>query len=173
MPVFQYEALDAQEKKSRGIVEADSAREARLRLMERNLFLMDIKQIGEEKAEPQVPMWERLLSRKRVSELSLVTRQFATLLKAGIPVADALEALVEQIETPKLNIVFRDLREKVNQGITLGDAMRAHPRYFDLFYVNMIRVGETSGSLDEVLGRLSVYLQKHNRTRAKVSAAMV
>jgi general secretion pathway protein F len=173
VPVFHYEAVDAQEKKSRGIVEADTPREARMKLMDRNLFLMNIKQVGEEKAKAQVSFWERVLSRKKVSELSLVTRQFATLLKAGIPVADALNALVEQVENPKLNIVFRDLREKVNQGMTLEDALRAHPRYFDPFYVNMIRVGETSGNLDEVLSRLSVYLQKHNRTRAKVSAAMV
>lgn len=173
MPVFQYEAVDAQEKKNRGIVEADSAREARLKLMERNLFLMDIRQIGEEEDARQIPLWERMLSRRKVSELSLVTRQFATLLKAGIPVADSLSALVEQIESPKLNIVFRDLRERVTQGMTLEDAMRAHPKYFDQFYVNMIKVGEASGSLDDVLGRLSVYLQKHNRMRAKVSAAMV
>ena len=176
VPVFQYDAIDAQEKKSCGIVEADSAREARLKLMEQNLFLMDIKQIGEKEAGPQpalIPFWKRVLSRRKVGELSLVTRQFATLLKAGIPIADALNALVEQVDSPKLNIVFRDLRERVSQGMTLEDAMRAHPNYFDQFYVNMIRVGETSGNLDEVLGRLSIYLQKHNRTRAKVSAALV
>ena len=173
MPVYQYEAVDAEEKKSRGIVEADTAREARMKLMERNLFLMNMKQVGEEEAKPKVPFWERVLSRKKVSELSLVTRQFATLLRAGIPVADALNALVEQVENPRLNIVFRDLREKVNQGMTLEDSLRAHPGYFDPFYVNMIRVGEMSGNLDDVLNRLSVYLQKHNRTRAKVSAAMV
>jgi general secretion pathway protein F len=173
VPVFQYEAVDTREKKSRGIVEADTAREARMKLMERNLFLMSLKQVGEEEARPRTPLWERLISRRKVSELSLVTRQFATLLRAGIPVADALNALVEQVENSKLNIVFRDLREKVNQGVTLEDAMRAHPRYFDSFYINMLRVGETSGNLDEVLNRLSVYLQRHNRTRAKVSAAMV
>jgi general secretion pathway protein F len=173
VPVFQYEAVDAQEKASKGIVEADSAREARLKLMEQNLYLMDLRQVGDERTTVQAPFWERVLSRKRVGELSLVTRQFATLLKAGIPVADALDALVEQIDHPKLNIVFRDLREKVRQGITLEDSMRAHPRYFDPFYVNMIRVGETSGNLDGVLSRLSSYLQKQNRTRAKVSAAMV
>ena len=144
-----------------------------MRLMERNLFLMDLKQLGEKEATQQVPLWQRLLSRKKIAELSLVTRQFATLVKAGIPIAEALGALVEQIESSKLNIVFRDLRERVSQGITLEDAMRAHPKYFDSFYVNMIRVGETSGNLDGVLGRLSAYLQKHNRTRAKVSAAMV
>jgi len=173
LPVFQYEAVDAQEKKSKGIVEADSAREARLKLMGQNLFLMNMKKVGEEDDARRVPFWEKLISRKKVSELSLATRQFATLLKAGIPVADALEALIEQIENPKLNLVFRDLREKISQGATLEDAMRQHPKYFDQFYVNMISVGEMSGNLDGVLNRLSAYLQKSNRTHAKVSAAMV
>jgi general secretion pathway protein F len=111
--------------------------------------------------------------RRRKDEMAMVMRQFATLLRAGIPLADSLQALVEQIEQPALNVVFRDVKERIRGGSTLHDALAAHSNVFDHLTVEMARVGETSGNLDEVLGRLAEHMQAQRRTRGKVTAALI
>jgi general secretion pathway protein F len=174
MAVFRYTAVDATERVKRGFVEADTPKEARDKVKGQALVLLDIGPAGEAGAAPGKPSWlPSWLAGRRRDEMAMVMRQFATLLKAGIPLAEALQALVEQIEQPSLNLVFRDVKERITGGMTLHDAMSAHPRVFDHLTAEMARVGEASGNLDQVLGRLAEHMQAARRTRGKVTAALI
>jgi general secretion pathway protein F len=106
-------------------------------------------------------------------DVPMVTRQLATLLKAGIPLSDALGALIQQIEHRSLERSFRQIKEDIASGSPTGDAFARHPQYFNNLYVNMIKAGEASGNMDEVLKRLSDFLQKQAKMKGKVSAALV
>jgi general secretion pathway protein F len=170
MPVYRYRALDSSEKVQTGVLEAASSKDARMRLLERNLFLLEIS--GSDEGKNTAPSAGRFLSRKRADELALATRQFATLVKAGIPLADALGALVDEIESSKLAAAVRDVRDGVTHGMSLADALKRHPRFFSPFYVNMVRVGEASGEMDAVLERLAAHLHGQSRLRNKVIGAL-
>src|SRR5262245_37750733 len=102
----------------------------------------------------------------------MYTRQLATLLKAGIPLAQAMSALIEQCSVPDLEACFRDVREKLTQGLGIAEALAYHPHYFSDLYVNMVKAGEASGSLDRVLDRLADYLLRQQQIRNRVSAAL-
>ncbi len=96
----------------------------------------------------------------------------ATLLKAGIPLAEALRMVIEQSPDKKIESAFRDIREKITQGVPFADALLHHPAYFDDLYVNMVKAGEAAGNLDGVLNRLAEYLQRQAQIRNKVAAAL-
>lgn len=173
MPLFKYKALDAAQKPRRGFVEADTAREARDKVKHLSLMLLDLAEARTGASARAPGLLQRMVARRSADELAMIMRQFATLLRAGIPLAEALQALVEQIEKPALNMVFRDVRERITTGSSLQDALAAHPRIFDPFTVEMARVGEASGQLDEVLGRLADHMQMQKRTRGKVTSALI
>ncbi len=168
MPVYRYTALDAEQKVATGVIEASNAKDARVQLLAGNLYLLDL----DNAARGTTVRRTFALSKRRASELSLVTRQFATLAKAGIPLVDALQALVDVIEDPKLQITFRDIKENVTHGMSLEEALKRHPRYFSPLYVSMVRVGEASGNMNLVLNHLSDYLHTHARLRTKVRNAL-
>lgn len=170
MPVYKYKAIDASKKMRTGVVEAPNSKDARMQLLSGNLFLLELVATTGESA-PREPA-SGFLGRKKADELALVTRQFATLVKAGVPIADALEILIEVIESRKLSIAFRDVKECVLQGMSLEDSLKRHPRFFSPFYVNMVKVGEASGNMDEVLTRLASFLHGQSRVLAKVRAAL-
>ena len=112
------------------------------------------------------------MTRKRLDEVATVTRQMSTLLGAGIPLTETLRAIIEQAQSRELSMTFRDIREKVSQGSTFGDALAFHPQYFNDLYVNMVKAGEAAGNLDVILGRLADFVQAQRKLRDKVSAAM-
>ena len=95
----------------------------------------------------------------------------AALLQAGIPLAEALRMIIEQAPDKRIESAFRDIREKVTQGLPFGDAVMQHPGYFTDLYSNMVKAGESSGSLDKVLIRLAGFLQAQTRLKNKVGAA--
>ena len=108
-----------------------------------------------------------LLERVRPQDVAVLTRQLATLLKAGIPLAEALGALGEQADNKKLAMVLVEVREKVNQGTSLADTLGAHPNIFPDLYVNMVRSGEAAGNLDAVLLRLADFMDAQNALRVE------
>jgi len=112
-------------------------------------------------------------SKRRVDEVATFTRQLATLTRAGIPITESLRAIIEQTEQKRLNMLYRDLREKISQGMPTADAMATHPDYFDELNVSMVRAGEASGHLDEVLMKMSEFMQEQSRVRNQVQAAMM
>ncbi|HWP34901.1 MAG TPA: type II secretion system F family protein, partial [Thermodesulfobacteriota bacterium] len=111
--------------------------------------------------------------RVATADLALVTRQFATLVGAAVPVVDALSALAEQVEHPGLKRVLTRVRERVNEGASLADALADHPRVFSPLYVNMVRSGEASGALDLVLARLADFTEAQARLTGRLLAATI
>ncbi len=175
MPIFEYKAVDGENKSKRGIVDADSAREARIKLRTQRLFVTDLKEKKKRDRKLQIRGITGVdaPNKQRSEQVAAVTRQMASLLRAGIPLAEALRMVIEQAPDRKIEAVYRDIREKVTQGIPLADACLQHPGYFTELYANMVRAGESSGALDQVMMRLSNFLQMQARMRNKVGAAMV
>lgn len=171
MPIFEYKGLDAVGKSASGILNADTAAEARSKLRRDGVYVTDVAMIkasdkkGFDFALPK-------FMRRGVGDISLATRQLATLLGAGIPLTESLTALIEQSENEQMERVIRDVRERVTQGSSLGEALEAHPAVFSKLYVNMVKAGEASGNLDGVLTRVADYLQKEAQLKGKVGAAL-
>jgi len=176
MPIFEYKAIDSDNRVKKGIIDADTPRDARLKLKKDALFVTDIKESrGKKKAAVSIKGVTGVdaPNKARTEQIAAVTRQMASLLQAGIPLAEALRMIIEQAPDKKVESVFRDIREKVTQGMPLGDAVLQHPAYFTELYSNMVRAGESSGALDKVLVRLAQFLQAQTRLKNKVGAAMI
>lgn len=176
MPIFEYKAIDGGNRVKKGIIDADTARDARLKLKRDSLFVTDIKESkGKKKRAVAIKgvTGVESVNKYRMEQVAAVTRQMASLLQAGIPLAEALRMIIEQAPDKKIESVFRDIREKVTQGMTLGDAVMQHPAYFTELYSNMVRAGESSGALDQVLVRLAQFMQAQTRLKNKVGAAMI
>lgn len=176
MPIFEYKAIDGDNKVKKGIIDADTPRDARVKLKQDSLFVTDIKESrGKKKAAIAIKgvTGVEAPNKLRNEQIAAVTRQMASLLQAGIPLAEALRMIIEQAPDKKIESVFRDIREKVTQGMTFADATLQHPGYFNELYSNMVRAGESSGALDAVLVRLASFLQAQTRLKNKVGAAMI
>ncbi|TMA91150.1 MAG: type II secretion system protein GspF [Deltaproteobacteria bacterium] len=182
MPVFEYTGLTEAGKNVRGIRDAESSKALRQVLRKDGVYLTDAHAaeagavVGEQKTglsrEVDIPA---MLGFTGVSaqDLAIATRQLATLISAGIPLVDALTALVDQIEQPRLKRIMGVVKQKVNEGASLADALREHPKVFSELYVNMIRAGESSGALDVVLVRLADFTESQAQLRNKIIGAML
>ncbi len=178
MPVFEYKGLDAGGKATAGVIDADTAKVARVRLRRQGLFPTEIHEQsgkgtrrGESVLDMQIDVakYFQFITRR---DISVMTQQLSTLVGAHVPMAEALAALVEQAEKDKLKVVLSRVREKVNEGSTLGDAMVEHPRVFDELFVQMVRAGEKSGALSEVLKRLSHFADSQVKLQGQIISAM-
>jgi general secretion pathway protein F len=175
MPVYNYKALKEDGGSDAGVIDADSPKDARLKLKNRRLHVTDLQTLGGEEKGGNGAVRKRrfkFFARRRPDQIAMLTRQLATLLGSGIPMIGAITALIDQVEYRDLKAAMMDVREKVSQGGSLSDAMGGHPIYFSELYVNMVRAGEAGGNLDKVLFRVADYMHAQNRTRAKVMAAL-
>ena len=169
MPVFAYKALDQSGRSVEGLKEADSPRTLRTVLRRDGLFLTDVT--GEKQARaasPEVNVRRWVGGRVKADDVAVATRQLAVLVNAGIPLVEALTALVEQVEHERLKRVLSAVKQRVNEGSSLAEALAQHPKAFSSLYVNMIRAGESSGALDVVLFRLADFTETQARLKAKV-----
>lgn len=174
MAVFQYVAFDAAGTKQRGLVEADTARDARERLRGRKVFVSVISACEEGAARKGLGRGlGTLFRRDRSGDLAMPLRELATLLSAGVPLAQALEALANQSESASVERVFRGVREQVLAGESLSEACARYPRWFGPVARNMIAAGEETGNLDAALRRLSGQLLKRRELMGKVASALV
>lgn len=179
MPIFEYKAIDGDKRVKKGIIDADTPRDARVKLKKEQLFVTEIReQAGGGKRKAGGVNLKGITgvdapNKQRNEQVANVTRQMASLLQAGIPLAEALRMIIEQAPDKKIESAFRDIREKVTQGMPLGDAVLQHPAYFTDLYANMVKAGESSGALDKVLVRLASFLQAQTRLKNKVGAAMI
>lgn len=173
MPIFEYKAFSSAGDSRTGIVDADTPREARGKLRVDGIHVVEMWPLEQRKKEEEKRGFRIGGGRVRVTDLTVVTRQMATLLRAGITVVDALKALIDQVESRELERILRDVRERVTQGDTLGEALAAHPRTFNDLYVNMVKAGEASGSLDVILHRLAEYITRQTRLKNKLVSAMI
>ncbi|MCO4747865.1 MAG: type II secretion system F family protein [Proteobacteria bacterium] len=176
MPVFEYKGLDAGGKAVAGIVDADNPKGARKRLRGQGVFPTEIhaqaKGATRGSGLNQEIDLSKYLERVTTRDVAIATRQLAVLVGASVPMAEALTALIDQAEKNKLKVALSEIKEKVSQGSTLADAMKAHPAIFDDLYVQMIRAGEQAGALDVVLKRLSVFAEGSVELQGKVFGAM-
>lgn len=194
MPIFEYKAFAPGGAIKKGIVDADTAREARQKLRRDNILVSEIRQAkggrkrsskGEKSAgskPPRTSMGERLsalrksgkgASGKNLDTVTAATRQLGTLLAAGIPLTEALRALVEQAQERDHETLFREIRERVSQGTSLADSMAEQPQWFSELYVNMVRAGQATGNLDVVFNRLADYMQAQRALKRKVVSALI
>ncbi len=170
MPVFEYKALDPRGKTIEGLKEADSAKTLRSVLRRDGLFLTEV--LGQKEAaaaamrEVSVRRW--VGGRIRADDIAITTRQLAVLVGAGVPLVEALGALVDQVDHERMKRVVSDVRQRVNEGSSLADALAAHGKVFSTLYVNMIRAGESSGALEVVLVRLSDFTESQARLRSRI-----
>ena len=150
MPIFEYKAIDRDNRVKKGFIDADTPRDARLKLKKDALFVTDISE-SRRKKKAAVAIkgvtGVEAPNKARTEQIAAVTRQMASLLQAGIPLAEALRMIIEQAPDKKIESVFRDIREKVTQGMPLGDAVLQHPAYFTELYSNCLLY--TSDAADE------------------------
>ncbi len=176
MAIYEYSGYDSSGRKSKGIVEADSEKSARQKLKSQGFFVSSISLVGEEERGAGKKWWEfsfsDLFSRITLQDVAVITRQLATLLRAGIPLIEALDALLEQSEKVKLKKVFAHVKGKVNEGSSLADALEPFKKTFGPVYINMVRAGESSGTLEIVLERLADYYESQVSLRNKLYASL-
>ncbi len=177
MPIYAYRGVTAAGKAMRGSLTAENLRVARARMRGDGIILTEINESqpsfsGGTTAGGGARFKLTLLQRIPGMELALATRQLATLVGAGIPLVDALGALVEQVEHARLKQVLGEVRTQVNEGAALADAM-AQSQQFDTLYVSMIRAGEAGGALELVLARIADYLEDQVRLQNKVSSILI
>ncbi len=169
MAVFQYRAMAPSGRNVKGIIDADSAAAARRKLREQQLYPTELKEtsaVAEEAVEA------RGLSYIRQRDVAIMTRQLAVLIEAGMPLVEALTALIDQISNARLRRTVYEVRDKVNEGARLADALTCAPRVFNELYVNMVGAGEASGALEQVLFRLADILERQVRLKKRVQASM-
>ncbi|MEK7307072.1 MAG: type II secretion system inner membrane protein GspF [Nitrospirota bacterium] len=179
MAVFQYKGLTHEGKDINGVIDADTSKIARSKLRKSGIFPVEVIPRSESSAAhiPATGVAERIslfLKRERVplKELAIATRQLATLLGAGFTLLESLNALIEHVETKDLKMVMAAVRERIREGSSFADALRGHPRIFQDLYCNMVKAGETSGTLDLILLRLADFLEGQLRLKNKVVSAM-
>ena len=173
MPAFEYKALDQNGNATSGVIDADSAKDARAKLRTQDLFAVDIKETEKGISLSTQVSVKNLLKRTSLREVTVVTRQLATLIKAGLPLVRSLQAIEDQLADSPLRTHIIEVREDVNRGGSLADAFAKHPKIFSDLYVNMVRAGESAGALDSILERLANFSEKTLALQNKVRSAMV
>ena len=168
MEAFQYQALDATGRTVSGVVQADTARQARAQLRAQGLLPSTIDHVRARERARQV--WARGLSS---SELSLVTRQMATLLESGLTMEQSLNALIEEAAEPFTREVLTGVKTEVTAGSSLAGALGAYEKSFPDFYRALVHGGEESGALPTVLQHLADYLDSRQALRQKTSLALL
>ena len=176
MPVYAYKGVNQAGRSTKGTISAESPRAARAQMRSAGVFLTEIAESTagaapvETKAKEGGPAFNlqfQLPSRIPALERAMATRQLATLVAAGVPLVEALTALVQQTEHKTLAGVLAQVRDKVNEGSSLADALVSTGR-FDNLYVSMVRAGEASGALEAVLARIADYLEDQVRLNGRV-----
>jgi general secretion pathway protein F len=171
MGAFEYTALDGNGREQNGVVEGDTVKHVRQLLRERSLLPVSVAEVRHGEAKRQ----RGFSLRRGVSsnDLSLLTRQLATLVKAGLPLEEALLAVSQQSESPRVQSIVLGVRSKVMEGHTLADGLGEFPKVFPEIYRSTVSAGESSGRLDGVLERLADYTENREVMRQKIIGAML
>ncbi len=173
MAVYAYKGIDARGKAVKGTRDADNAKALRMVLKRDGVLATEILEQSEAARKTARDIdFGRLFRRVSPMDVAVATRQLSVLLRSGVPLVEALSALIDQLDHPELKAAFTDTRNQVNEGSTLADALRVHPKFFLPLYVNLVAAGEASGTLEEVLGRLAEFLDDQTRLQSKVRGAL-
>jgi len=183
MPVFEWKGIDAKGKNKKGITDAETIRIAKEKLKKSGLFLTSISAAKAGATATDGGSSEGGLLSKEVdfkkyfqkisqSEVAIMTRLLSNLFGANIPVVDSLTAIIDQVENEQFKKILSQIREEVNEGTSLSEAMAKFPKLFPPLYTNMVKAGESSGSLEIVMDRLAEYTENQMALRSKLSGAM-
>ncbi len=167
MAVFKFKGVTSAGKNISGVRNADSMKSLQSLLRKEDIFLTEVIAEDEEPARREID-FKRFTSRVSTRELAVITRQLATLLKAGVTLVESLSAVIDQSENPSLKLVISQVKQRVNEGSSLADALSQHTRVFPDLYCNMVRAGESSGALEVVLLRLADFTEGQARLRSKI-----
>lgn len=170
MGAFEYTALDARGRERNGVLEGDAARQIRQQLREQGLTPLSVQEVQQREAKTRKTLFVRGIS---ATELALITRQWATLVRSGLPVEEALRTVAQQAEKPRLKSMMMAVRSRVMEGHTLATALGDFPHVFSELYRATIQAGEQSGHLDVVLERLADYTEGRQQMSQKMSQAMI
>ena len=168
MPEFIWKGVNRKGKKKKGEMEADSENFVRLTLRRQGIEPTSIK------AKPKDLFANIKFFQPKVTEKDIVvmTRQFATMIDAGLPLVQCLEILYGQQENKTFKRILKSIKEDVEEGSTFADALKQHPEVFDDLFVNLVAAGEIGGILDIILNRLAAYIEKASKLKKKVKGAM-
>ncbi|MCY4443931.1 MAG: type II secretion system F family protein [Proteobacteria bacterium] len=182
MPLYSYKGFDATSGSSvKGKIEADNMKIARQKLKQGSSRIL-VSEITEEKARtyslkdkssPFTAFSALLAPKIKLNDLAIMTRQFATLQSAHVPIDESLRALVEQVENETLSKILAQVKDGLSEGKSLGDAMSKYPHCFNRLYVNMITAGESSGTLALVLERLADFLEYQSKIKSELISALM
>ncbi|MCE5275425.1 MAG: type II secretion system inner membrane protein GspF [Syntrophaceae bacterium] len=174
MALYTWSGYTENGKASSGMMDADSIREAKLKLRSQGMFVSAIEEETRGIAHPLKDITLRgILGRVRMEDLTVMTRQLSTLVGASIPLVDALSALYEQTDSPAMKKTIAQVRDSVNEGLAFAEALAQHKRVFPELYINMVRAGEVSGALDVVLLRLAEFMEGQHRLKSRIGSAML
>lgn len=172
MGAFAYTALDGSGRERKGVLEGDTVRHVRAQLREQGLLPVTVDEVVAKEKKAGNARFS-LGGGISATDLSLLTRQIATLARAGLPLEETLLAVSQQSEKPRVQTVLLGVRAKVMEGHTLADALREFPRIFPEIYRATVAAGEQAGHLDEVLERLADYTENREVMRQKVMGALL
>ena len=170
MPAYHYVAIHMDGHEQKGVIEAETEKHARQLLRDKALVPVRIRP-AQEKKSVETSSGLAMLTKQRginSAELAFITRQFATLLSAGLPVEESLLAVAEQTEKQRIKGLILSVRSKVVEGHALASALREHPEAFSALFCATIAAGEKSGHLDKVLLRLADYTEQQWQHATKI-----
>jgi len=176
MSVYEYTALDVNGKNTSGIVDAESALTARQKLRDSKIFPVSIKEVSvtSEKKESKTFSLLQFFSRSiKPSELSMMTRHLSTLVGAGFPLVSAIDTLIPQTGSHVFKKTLANIKDSIVEGKSFADALSLYPGVFSAIYINMVRSGETSGTLEIVLERLADIAEKQQALKSQIRSALV
>ncbi|NLN62795.1 MAG: type II secretion system inner membrane protein GspF [Myxococcales bacterium] len=172
MPLYKYEGMRRADGRTvKGVLDAESEKALRTQLKREGILLTSLRITSSADKGREVDV-KRMFQGVSRADIALTTRQLATLLRSGVSLVESLTAVIDQSEKPDLRTAMSDIRDQVNQGISLSDAFARHGKYFDKLYCNMVNAGEHSGTLEQVLVRLADFIEAQNRLKGKVMGAM-
>lgn len=170
MGVYRYKAVQSDGKEVSALITAVSIDEVQEKIRAQGLYMIHVKEDIEKKSAAEELSFGGKVTAKQIS---IFCKQFGTLLKAGVPVADGLDILYRQTENKKLREALEDVYTEVQKGIQVSTAIRSHPKIFPSLMVNMIESGEMTGNLDNVMNRLAIHYEKDAKINSRIKGALI
>ncbi|MBL1259099.1 MAG: type II secretion system inner membrane protein GspF [Thiotrichaceae bacterium] len=172
MGAFEYKALDRRGRERKGVLEGDTARQVRQQLRDQGMAPLEVVEVvaREKRAGGRPASFQRGVN---ATDLALITRQLSTLVQSGLPIEEALRAVSQQCEKPRLKSMLVGVRSKVMEGHTLATALGDFPHVFNDLYRATVSAGEQSGHLDVVLDRLADYTETRQQMRQEIMQALI
>jgi general secretion pathway protein F len=173
MGAYEYSALDNSGREHKGILEGDTPRQIRQLLRDKGWAPLSVTEVTQQSHDHGGRQWTLVRRGASSADIALITRQFATLVRSGLPIEEALQTVAEQCEKPRLKSLMLAVRSRIMEGQSLASALGAFPRAFSDLYRATVAAGEQSGHLDSVLDRLADYTEGRQAIRQKVMLSMI